>query len=110
MVGITCGGGPLLADSASSHQYGVNGANGANRKFGSTTVVNGEGHGEGGRAIPLSQYFLITPSLSPSLKYARRMRVLCIASGEHVPEKAYKVDFRACKELARGLRREVALT
>ncbi|KAK8125654.1 structural maintenance of chromosome (SMC), partial [Apiospora kogelbergensis] len=32
-----------------------------------------------------SQYFLITPKLLTGLRYDPRMRVLCIASGEHVP-------------------------
>ncbi|KAK3076496.1 hypothetical protein LTS18_012854, partial [Coniosporium uncinatum] len=32
-----------------------------------------------------SQYFLITPKLLPALKYARRMRVHVICSGEYVP-------------------------
>ncbi|KAI9226884.1 MAG: P-loop containing nucleoside triphosphate hydrolase protein [Piptocephalis tieghemiana] len=33
-----------------------------------------------------SQYFLITPKLLPNLKYHDRMRVLCIYSGEWIPE------------------------
>ncbi|KAI1779085.1 P-loop containing nucleoside triphosphate hydrolase protein [Hypoxylon cercidicola] len=32
-----------------------------------------------------SQYFLITPKLLTGLRYDERMRVLCIASGEHMP-------------------------
>lgn len=120
MVGIACGGDGLLNDtsSSSSHSNGTNGAN--ERSFDSVTVVNGDGDdvgaananggGEGGKGvIPQSQYFLITPKLLPSLTYARGMRVLCIASGEHMPESADKVDFRGCVDLARGLRREVVV-
>ncbi|RKP15208.1 hypothetical protein BJ684DRAFT_7372 [Piptocephalis cylindrospora] len=33
-----------------------------------------------------SQYFLITPKLLPNLKYHDRMRVLCIYSGEWIPQ------------------------
>ncbi|KAI1764391.1 P-loop containing nucleoside triphosphate hydrolase protein [Hypoxylon sp. FL1150] len=32
-----------------------------------------------------SQYFLITPKLLTGLRYDERMRILCIASGEHMP-------------------------
>ncbi|CAG8976690.1 hypothetical protein HYALB_00010816 [Hymenoscyphus albidus] len=32
-----------------------------------------------------SQYFLITPKLLTGLRYDKRMKVLCIASGEHMP-------------------------
>jgi structural maintenance of chromosomes protein 5 len=44
-----------------------------------------------------SQYFLITPKLLSGLKYDERMRVLCIASGEHMPEETAgrKLDFKA---------------
>ena len=41
-----------------------------------------------------SQYFLITPKLLTGLRYDERMRVLCIASGEHVPDDAKKLNFR----------------
>jgi chromosome segregation ATPase len=37
-----------------------------------------------------SQYFLITPKLLTGLRYDKRMKVLCIASGEFMPED-YKV-------------------
>ncbi|KAI1845007.1 hypothetical protein JX265_008408 [Neoarthrinium moseri] len=40
-----------------------------------------------------SQYFLITPKLLTGLRYDERMRVLCIASGENVPETAVDLDF-----------------
>jgi structural maintenance of chromosomes protein 5 len=41
-----------------------------------------------------SQYFLITPKLLTGLRYDKRMRVLCIASGEQVPSEGYKLDFQ----------------
>jgi chromosome segregation ATPase len=39
-----------------------------------------------------SQYFLITPKLLTGLRYDRRMKVLCIASGEHMPDNYKKLD------------------
>jgi chromosome segregation ATPase len=39
-----------------------------------------------------SQYFLITPKLLTGLRYDRRMKVLCIASGEHMPSDYTRVD------------------
>ena len=41
-----------------------------------------------------SQYFLITPKLLTNLRYDRRMRVLCIASGEHMPRDHTGLDFK----------------
>lgn len=43
-----------------------------------------------------SQYFLITPKLLTGLRYDERMRVLCIASGEHMPDDGKKLDFGRC--------------
>ena len=43
-----------------------------------------------------SQYFLITPKLLTGLRYDRKMRVLCIASGEHMPREGRKLDFAKC--------------
>jgi chromosome segregation ATPase len=40
------------------------------------------------------QYFLITPKLLNGLVYKRGMRVLCIYSGEHMPEDSGKIDFK----------------
>lgn len=40
-----------------------------------------------------SQYFLITPKLLTGLRYDEQMRVLCIASGVHVPEEAVELNF-----------------
>lgn len=39
-----------------------------------------------------SQYFLITPKLLTGLAYDDNMRILCIASGIHVPENGHKLD------------------
>ncbi|KAI1006228.1 Structural maintenance of chromosomes protein 5 [Podosphaera aphanis] len=39
-----------------------------------------------------SQYFLITPKLLTGLRYDRRMKVLCIASGAHMPENYTKLN------------------
>ncbi|KAG9231796.1 P-loop containing nucleoside triphosphate hydrolase protein [Amylocarpus encephaloides] len=39
-----------------------------------------------------SQYFLITPKLLTGLKYDQRMKVLCIASGEHMPSSYEQMD------------------
>ncbi|KAI4154444.1 MAG: hypothetical protein L6R39_001385 [Caloplaca ligustica] len=109
MVGIACGD-PSLSLSSAVEQEAQNGA--VNRSFDSVTVNGDAGHdaeSTGNNAAGGSQYFLITPKLLPSLTYARGMRVLCIASGEHMPEKADKVDFRHCVDLARGLRSTVAV-
>ncbi|MCJ1284802.1 Structural maintenance of chromosomes protein 5 [Xylographa opegraphella] len=50
-----------------------------------------------------SQYFLITPKLLHGLRYKRGMRVLCIASGEYMPEDHTRVDFRGCLESKRKM-------
>ncbi|KAK5994971.1 Structural maintenance of chromosomes 5-like protein [Cladobotryum mycophilum] len=50
-----------------------------------------------------SQYFLITPKLLTGLRYDPKMRVLCIASGEHMPREGTKLDFRRCLEVQRSL-------
>lgn len=51
-----------------------------------------------------SQYFLITPKLLSGLVYKPGMKVLCIVSGEHMPEDYNLVDFgravRRMKEVA----------
>ena len=39
-----------------------------------------------------SQYFLITPKLLTGLRYDKRMKVLCITSGEHMPENYQRMD------------------
>ncbi|KEY68689.1 hypothetical protein S7711_00563 [Stachybotrys chartarum IBT 7711] len=50
-----------------------------------------------------SQYFLITPKLLTGLRYDPKMRVLCIASGEHMPREGKKLDFRRCLNVQRAL-------
>lgn len=42
-----------------------------------------------------SQYFLITPKLLSGLEYHPKMKVHCIASGEHMPDDHAKMDFAA---------------
>ncbi|KAG4258253.1 hypothetical protein FPRO03_03207 [Fusarium proliferatum] len=50
-----------------------------------------------------SQYFLITPKLLTGLRYDPKMRVLCIASGEHMPREGRKLDFRRCLNIQKSL-------
>ncbi|TWU77063.1 Structural maintenance of chromosomes protein 5 [Metarhizium rileyi] len=50
-----------------------------------------------------SQYFLITPKLLTGLRYDPKMRVLCIASGEHMPKEGRKVDFTTCLKIQKSL-------
>lgn len=50
-----------------------------------------------------SQYFLITPKLLTGLKYDPKMRVLCIASGAHMPKEGRKLDFARCLKVQRRL-------
>ncbi|KAJ5542678.1 hypothetical protein N7461_008681 [Penicillium sp. DV-2018c] len=51
---------------------------------------NGNPVGGGGGG----QYFLITPKLLSGLSYKPGMRVLCIYSGEHMPQDHTEVDFK----------------
>lgn len=51
-----------------------------------------------------SQYFLITPKLLPNLKYDEHMKVMCIASGEHMPAEGRKLDFGRCVKIKKRLR------
>lgn len=50
-----------------------------------------------------SQYFLITPKLLHDLEYVRGMQILCIASGEYMPQDQSRVDFQKCVDLMNGL-------
>ena len=51
-----------------------------------------------------SQYFLITPKLLRGLRYDARMKVHCIASGEHMPEQgAKKMSFANFVKIQRSL-------
>lgn len=116
MVGLACSPSSSSSVTSSININGINANGNAIQSFDSVTVngndhINGDdadGGGEGteggGGGKGGSQYFLITPKLLPNLHYARGMRVLCIASGEHVPEKPEKLDFKGCVDLVRGLR------
>ena len=50
-----------------------------------------------------SQYFLITPKLLTGLRYDPRMKVHCIASGEHMPTDYKKLDVRKIINLRRAI-------
>ncbi|PTB43991.1 hypothetical protein M441DRAFT_132901 [Trichoderma asperellum CBS 433.97] len=50
-----------------------------------------------------SQYFLITPKLLTGLRYDPKMRVLCIASGEHMPKDGTKLSFRRCLKIQKRI-------
>ena len=50
-----------------------------------------------------SQYFLITPKLLHDLRYERGMKVLCIASGEFMPEEQEKTNFTRSLEKRRSM-------
>ncbi|KAF5865264.1 Structural maintenance of chromosomes protein 5 [Aspergillus alliaceus] len=50
------------------------------------------------------QYFLITPKLLSGLVYKPGMRVLCIYSGEHMPEDYGKLDFRQAIQKMRAIK------
>ncbi|KAL9099330.1 MAG: hypothetical protein Q9163_005158 [Psora crenata] len=69
-------------------------------------TVDGDTADEDDDAKGGSQYFLITPKLLHDLSYARGMKVLCIASGEYMPEDRTRVDFRSCVNRMKGLRFE----
>ncbi|KAJ5706769.1 hypothetical protein N7488_006570 [Penicillium malachiteum] len=60
---------------------------------------NSVGGGGGG------QYFLITPKLLTGLTYKPGMRVLCIWSGEHVPEDSSKLNMSAAIRKMRKITR-----
>ena len=89
MVNIACGTGDAEGDEFAARGFGSD--------------VNGEG-GDAGGSRGGSQYFLITPKLLHGLEYARGMRVLCIASGEYMPQEKSKIDFGKCVDIARGLK------
>jgi hypothetical protein len=50
-----------------------------------------------------SQYFLITPKLLTGLRYDRRMKMLCIQSGEYMPEDHKKTDVRRIIAIRRAI-------
>ncbi|TAQ88168.1 hypothetical protein B7494_g3479 [Chlorociboria aeruginascens] len=50
-----------------------------------------------------SQYFLITPKLLTGLRYDRRMKLLCIASGEHMPQDYRRLDVKRIIGIKRAM-------
>ncbi|KAJ5141660.1 hypothetical protein N7476_004484 [Penicillium atrosanguineum] len=64
------------------------------------TDDNGNPIGGGGGG----QYFLITPKLLSGLVYKPGMKVLCIYSGEHMPEDYTKLDFRLAIRMMKDIR------
>ena len=101
MVGIACGeddaGVRAVADDheITSNGGGNGGAAAEQQRNNPQRRRRGGGNG--------SQYFLITPKLLPNLDYQRGMRVLCIASGEFMPEERALTDFRRCIDIKRGM-------
>ena len=87
MVDIACGGGDDASTSENPNE-------------------DDEADGEGEQRRGGSQYFLITPKLLHDLSYARGMQVMCIASGEYMPEDQLRVDFKACVLRMKGVRAE----
>lgn len=68
--------------------------------------ATGEGEDEDGNPIGGGgggQYFLITPKLLSGLAYKPGMRVLCIYSGEHMPEDYRTLDFNAAIRTMRAI-------
>lgn len=49
------------------------------------------------------QYFLITPKLLTDLSYKRGMKVLCVVSGDYMPDNYGEVDFKRCLQVAKRL-------
>lgn len=47
-----------------------------------------------------SQYFLITPKLLSDLKFHPKMKIHCIASGEHMPSQASRLDSAKLADVA----------
>lgn len=92
MVGIACG---VLDQPSSRHE--------THHFDDEDDESDAQGTAAGG-----SQYFLITPKLLHNLTYERGMRVLCIASGEYMPEDRSRVDFKRCVDLMRGLKATAA--
>ena len=50
-----------------------------------------------------SQYFLITPKLLTGLRYDRRMKMLCIQSGEYMPDDHRKTDVKSIIAIRRAI-------
>lgn len=64
-------------------------------------MADDEEMGKGDAAVG-SQYFLITPKLLHDLRYEPGMRVLCIASGEHMPSEPEKMSFEKSLAIRRS--------
>ncbi|KAF1962850.1 P-loop containing nucleoside triphosphate hydrolase protein [Byssothecium circinans] len=54
-----------------------------------------------------SQYFLITPKLLNDLKFHPKMKVHCIASGEHMPDQKTNLDFQKLARVALRVRKGI---
>ena len=54
-----------------------------------------------------SQYFLVTPKLLNDLKFHPKMKVHCIASGEHMPDQSVNLDFQKLAKVALRVRKSV---
>ncbi|KAI9737881.1 MAG: Structural maintenance of chromosomes protein 5 [Cirrosporium novae-zelandiae] len=48
------------------------------------------------------QYFLVTPKLLNGLRYHPKMRVMCVASGDYMPDDYNKLDFGKAIQIARA--------
>lgn len=55
-----------------------------------------------------SQYFLVTPKLLNDLKFHPKMKVHCIASGEHMPDQKTNLDFQSLARVALRVRKGIA--
>jgi chromosome segregation ATPase len=51
-----------------------------------------------------SQYFLITPKLLNNLKFHPKMKIHCIASGEHMPDQHKNLNFEELADKAIAIR------
>ncbi len=56
-----------------------------------------------------SQYFLITPKLLTGLRYVERMKVLCIASGEYMPQDHRALDLGKAVRVKRVLNKRMTV-
>lgn len=107
MVSVACGGVPAPSSNANSFDSTSTRTMGAEGEAGHNGAGDGDDDEEGregeGEEAGGSQYFLITPKLLPDLTYKRGMQVLCIASGEYMPERPAIVDFGRCVDVGRSI-------
>ena len=99
MVGIACGVLDQAAQSQAQHENHHSDDDDEDDESEGQGTVGGAGG---------SQYFLITPKLLHNLTYERGMRVLCIISGEYMPDDLSRVNFKRCVDLMRGLKATAA--